>query len=204
MKDQKIQVIQNGIDLDVFTPQKESNKIRTKYNINQKTMLLGVASTWEDRKGLNDFFKLQQIIDKNSVIVLVGLSPKQIKQLPEGIIGITRTENSQELADLYSAADLFINPSVEETFGLTTIEAMACGTPVLVYKATASPELVVQEVGFVIKPHDMEAIIKSINIIQIKGKKYYTNACRIRAEKLYNKKDRFEEYIQLYLKLLSL
>ena len=200
----KIRVIQNGIDLNVFAPQNNDNEIRQKYGIGVKTMLLGVASTWEDKKGLKDFFELQKRTGMDSVIVLVGLSRQQIRKLPKGIIGIARTENVQQLAELYSAADVFINPTWEDTFPTTNLEAVACGTPVITYKTGGSVESVSPETGFVVEQGDIDAVCCAVRSIRNKGKNYYREVCRQRAEKLYNKKDRFEEYMQLYSELLKL
>ena len=99
---------------------------------------------------------------------------------------------------LYSDADLFINPSLEETFGLTTVEAMACGTPTIVFNATASPELTMPETGFIVEKGDIQALIKAIQIIKEKGKSSYSKACRERAKKKYDKNDRHMDYLKLY------
>ena len=105
-------------------------------------MILGVASTWDKRKGLDDFVKLRTMIDRGYAIVLVGLSEKQIKSLPEGIVGIRRTESVNQLAELYSLADVFVNPTYVDNFPTTNIEALACGTPVVTYNTGGSPEAV--------------------------------------------------------------
>lgn len=140
LKEYPIEVHYNTIDTNVFKP--TEGDFRFRYGIKDKKIVLGVASAWDDRKGLNDFFELANRLDDSYVIVLVGLNDKQIKQLPEHIIGIQRTNNVRELAEIYTAADVFVNPSREETFGLTTVEAQACGTPAVVYKDTACEEIV--------------------------------------------------------------
>lgn len=117
-----------------------------------KKIILGVASVWEKRKGLNDFIQLAGMLDDDYVIVLVGLSKKQIKQLPKNIIGKSRTNNSSELAEIYSAANVFVNPSVEETFGMTSLEAEACGTPSIVYQGTACEEVAHQLGNIAVEP----------------------------------------------------
>ena len=136
-----IQVINNGIDLDVFKP--TESDFRKQYGLENKHVILGVANIWDKRKGLDDFIELsKQLDDEKQAIVLVGLSDKQLKTLPKNIIGIKRTNSTKELAEIYTAADVFFNPSKEETFGLVTIEAMACGTPAVVLDKSASPEIV--------------------------------------------------------------
>lgn len=202
-KEKKIKFIPNSIDIDVFSPQNASESLRDKYKIKNKTILLGVASTWDARKGLSDFIGLQKIIDEDIQIVLVGLSRKQIRKLPKGIIGIERTESVQQLAQLYSLADVFINPSVEETFGLTTVEAMACGTPVVVYNATASPELVTPETGFIVDSGDVEEIWRKVKVIRDLGKGYFSQKCRDWAVQNYNKKEVINNYYLLFLDMLT-
>lgn len=140
LKEYPIEVQYNTIDLNVFKP--TENDFRKKYYLEEKKVILGVASTWDDRKGLDDFIELRKLLDDSFVIVLVGLSEKQIEELPEKMIGIKKTNNITELAEIYTAADVFVNPSREETFGLTTVEAIACGTPVIVYKDTACEEII--------------------------------------------------------------
>ena len=139
----QIHTVYNGIDPEIFHPLNDdfANTIGEKYGIGKdKFVILGVASVWDDRKGLMEFINLSKKISHSDVIVLVGLSERQIRELPANVIGIRRTENQTELAQLYSRADLFINPSREETFGLVTAEAMACGPPVIVYDSTACSE----------------------------------------------------------------
>lgn len=203
LKGHRIRVIPNGIDINVFAPQDNYDAIKQKYNIGQKTVLLGVASIWESRKGLNDFIRLQTMIDSNTVIVLVGLNHKQIKRLPKGVIGISRTENVQQLAELYSVADVFINPTWEDTFPTTNLEALACGTPIITYRTGGSVEAVSPETGFIVEQGNVNAIWQTVKLIREKGKDLYREACRKRAVKLFNKKDKFEEYMQLYMELLK-
>ncbi len=202
LKDYPKKVICNGVDTTVFWPQ-ISGELRVKYKIRDKFVLLGVANVWDQRKGLNDFIRLSQLLKDNEVIILVGVKEKTIKTLPPKIIGIRRTENIKELAELYSLADIVCNFSVEETFGLTTIEGFACGTPGIVYNCTASPELITPETGFVVEKGDLIGIRTAIDTVKSKGKAFYSEACRERAVKMFNKNDRYAEYIQLYEQLLE-
>ena len=159
LKDYPCSVVYNTIDKNIFKP--TPSDFRKVFHLENKKIVLGVASVWTQRKGLDDFYKLATMLDSSYVIVLVGLSKKQIDSLPRNIVGIRRTDNQVELAGLYSTADVFLNPSVEETFGMTTVEAEACGTETVVYKDTACEE-VVNEFGGVAVPQDIEAIYKAI------------------------------------------
>ena len=196
-----IKLIHNGINTDVFKPS-TSRHFRSKHGLEHKFLLLGVASVWSPRKGLKDFIELSKHLNSDYQIVLVGLSREQIEQLPNNILGIERTESVEELAIMYSEADIVLNLSYEETFGLTTVEGFACGTPGIVYNATASPELVDQSTGLVVEPGDINGLIDAIIQIKQKGKQSYSKACVNRAHRLYKKEDRFQEYIDLYESLL--
>lgn len=135
-----IEVQYNKVDTGLFKP--TPSDFRERYHLEGQKVILGVAQNWSDRKGLRDFMELAKRLDKSYTIVLVGLTQKQIKELPKQIIGLRRTNNVEELAAIYTMADLFVNPSREETFGLTTVEAESCGTKAVVYKNTACEEIV--------------------------------------------------------------
>lgn len=197
-----LKMITNGVDTKVFVPQSNKLEVKTKYNIQGEFMILGVGTEWNENKGLYDYFELRKKLPENYSIVLVGVSKNQLKKLPKGIIGIERTENTNELVQLYSAADVVTSLSYLETFGLTPVEGFACGTPAIVYNNTASPELIVQGVGFVIEPGNMDELVAAIDEIKSKGKEFFTVACRERAVKKYNKTERYSEYIKLYDRLL--
>jgi len=194
-------IIYNGINTQVFKPYIDSD-FRIKHHIENKFILLGVASVWNQRKGLNDFLKLSKVLNNEYKIILVGLTTKQIEHLPEGILGFTRTESADELALMYSAADIVLNLSYEETFGLTTVEGLACGTPGIVYNSTASPELIDESTGLVIEPGDINELVEAVEKIKKKGKQSYSNACVKRAYLLYRKEDCYKNYIELYESLL--
>ena len=140
LKDYPVEVVYNSINRDVFKP--TIGDFRKKHSLEEKRILLGVASVWDARKGLQDFVELSTMLDDRYQIVLIGLTPEQISALPEAILGLPRTNNLQELVQAYSEADIFLNPSVEETFGMTAMEARCCGTEAIVYQDTACEEIV--------------------------------------------------------------
>ena len=140
LKDYPVEVHYNTIDTSIFKP--TLSDLRKKHNLEGKKVVLGVANVWDERKGLNDFLDLANILADNYMMILVGLSPEQINSLPENIIGLGRTSSPQELAALYTMSDVYVNPSKEETFGMTTLEACACGTKAIVYKGTACEEII--------------------------------------------------------------
>lgn len=133
-----IQVINNGVDTNVFKPTKSN--LKEKYHIEDKKVILGVASVWNNKKGLNTFLELSKEIEKDYQIVLIGLSKKQIRKLPDNIIGIERTENVKELVKWYSVAEIYFNPTLEDNYPTANLEAIACGTSVVTFNTGGSPE----------------------------------------------------------------
>lgn len=197
-KERTVYVVSNGIDLDTFNYQKDE-KIYSKYHIpKEKKVLLGVASVWDERKGLGDFIELAKVIDKNIYqIVLIGLSRFQIKNLPDNIIGIMRTENKQQLAALYSRAEIFINPSREESFSLVTVEAMACGTPAIVLNSSAVKELIAPESGIVLENNQVNSYLNAI--AKIEAQHLERSTVRLCAE-IYNQNVMAKNIVSLYEK----
>jgi len=190
-----VKIIHNGIDLEVFKPLQRSEK-------SSKKILLGVASIWDSRKGLDDFVSLNNLLGSNFQMVLVGLSKKQIDNLPINIIGFERTENVEELVKLYSNADIYINPTYSDNFPTTNIEALACGTPVITYDTGGSPEAIDENTGLVVDKGDINGLKNAIDTIITEKKKFSVVLCNERAKKYFNKDDRFMDYYNLYKELL--
>lgn len=161
LKDYPIKVIYNGIDLQNYRP--TASEFRKKYGLENAFIVLGVANVWEERKGLSTFLQLVKMLGKEYRVVLVGLSKEQIETLPEEILGLPRTDTVKELAEIYTAADVFVNPGREETFGLTVAEAMACGTWPIVYADTACAEVVELGTGQIVAGgiDELEAAIRT-------------------------------------------
>lgn len=161
-----VKVINNGVDTSVFHPV-DSTTVRSKLKLDDnKKIVLGVAAIWDDRKGLKDFLKLYHLIDYQKYkIVLVGLSKKQRAELPDGIIGIERTNSINELAQLYSLADIYFNPTYEDNYPTTNLEAIACGTPVITYEAGGSGESA-ELFGSVVPKRDISQVLKKITASQ--------------------------------------
>lgn len=166
LNEYQVNIINNGIDTNIFKPKFDIN-IRKKYNISSsKKIILGVASTWDERKGLNTFLKLAEEIDDKHIIFLVGLNKKQISKLPKNIIGIKRTENINELVNIYSQADMFLNPTLEDNFPTTNLEAIACGLPVITYNTGGSPECIDDTCGYTVKNNTLNETINYIKNIK--------------------------------------
>ena len=193
--------IYNGIDLAVFSPQgdrDEGAKHNTKYHV------IAVASKWTDRKGLSDIVQIRGLLGEDYQITLVGLTKKQCENLPHNINGIVRTNSVKELAGLYSSADVFINPTYEDNFPTTNIEALACGTPVVTYRTGGSPEAIDNQTGIVVEVGDINGVVDGIKkVCQSDHKEETRRLCRERAVKYFNKDDRYKEYLDLYQSLLN-
>lgn len=156
------QVIHNGVDTTVFKSTKSD--VKQKYHCENKKIILGVAAIWDRRKGLDTFIELAQRLDDSYQIILVGLNSKQIEELPSNVIGIERTNSVQELVKLYSAADVFVNPTLEDNYPTTNIEAIACGTPVITYETGGSPESALMY-GECVEKGNIEGLVKKIEKI---------------------------------------
>ncbi len=179
-----------GIDLDTFKP--TVSNLRERYALQDKRIVLGVATAWSKKKGIDEFARLAQTLDERYKIVLVGVDKDTVATLPENILCLPRTNSIKELAKLYSMADVFFNPSVEETMGLTTVEALSCGTPAIVYDQTAVPEIVDPKSGVVL-PCSIDGFEDA-----------YERATALKKEDImararrYEKWGRYEEYVRLY------
>lgn len=195
-----VHAIYNGVDIEVFKPT-DILALRNRFQIKaEDKVLLGVASVWPPIKGMADFFWLRQHLDDTYKIILLGLNPKQMAALPVGIIGVQRTENVQQLAEFYSMADVYVNPTYVDNFPTTNIEALACGTPVVTYKTGGSPEAIDEHTGVVVEKGDL-AMLKSAIEFVANRKSGYKIACRERAISLFNKQERFNDYVELFNEL---
>lgn len=193
-----IYTINNGIDLSIFRP--KSSNFREKYDIENKKVILGVAFNWGYKKGLDIFVKLSEILDSSYQIVLVGTNSKIDEILPGNIISIHKTYNQNELADIYSAADIFLNTTREDTFPTVNIEALACGTPVVTSNIGGSPEIIDESTGIVVDMNNIDYILNAIKSLckteEIQEK------CVSRAKR-YNVDNCFEKYYELYLNAMN-
>lgn len=178
-------VINNGIDLTMFKP--TEGEFREKHKLENKIIVLGVASAWGVRKGLVDFIELRKLLDRRYEIVLVGVSEEDKNILPDGMLGITRTDSVRELAEIYTTADIFLNLTYEDTYPTVNLEAQACGTPVITYRTGGSVESV--PIEQVANQGELKRVVELI--VKYEGKK-------TSVQSFYDKNVAFEEYIELY------
>lgn len=195
LKEYPVKIINNGIDLSIFKP--TESDFRKNYDCEDKFILLGVAFGWGKRKGLDVFIELSKRLDDRFQIVLVGTDENVDKQLPDNIISIYRTHNQTELAQIYTAADLFVNPTREEVLGLVNIEALACGTPVITFNTGGSPECIDKTCGAIVPKNDVDAMCEQIIDI-LENCRFTIDDCLNRAQR-FNMNDKYEEYLKIYL-----
>ena len=195
-----VKVINNGIDLNLFAP--TYGDVCQRYAIlEDKHIILGVALGWETRKGLDVFLELAKRLPQQFQIVLVGTSDAMDQILPKNIISIHHTQNQHELAELYTAATLFVNPTREDNFPTVNIESIACGTPVVTFETGGSPEILDDTCGVVIPCDDVDALEAAILRV-CEEKTFSQEACLTRAKR-YDKNDKFRDYVDLYEELMK-
>ena len=194
LKNYPIKVINNGIDLSVFQP--TESDFRERHNLANKKIVLGVAFSWDKRKGSDIFIELSKRLPCDYQIILVGTNSQLKKQLPPNIISINRTQNQKELAEIYTAADVFANPTREENYPTVNMEAIACGTPVVTFRTGGSPEILDDTCGSIVDCDDIDSM--EIEIRRICEQKPYTVEACLKRAKSFDMNDRFEEYVDLY------
>ena len=200
LQDYPIEVIPNGIDLNTFSP-----ILSTHVNISNKKILLGVANVWDTRKGLDYFLQLSELLDSTFHIVLIGVHKKQQKKIAskysDMITAITRTDNQNELAGWYSAAYAFINPTLEDNFPTTNLEALACGTPVITFNTGGSPESITNNCGIIVEKGNVSKLKEAIISLK-KNETITSDSCRKQALN-YDKDILFKKYLKLYSHILK-
>ena len=199
LRDYPIKIINNGIDLSVFRPRESG--FCEKYGLRDKKIVLGVAMVWSIAKGIDVFARLANALPKDYRIVLVGTNDETDKALPESILSIHRTQNQLELAEIYTAADVFVIPTREENYPTVNMEALACGTPVLTFRTGGSPEMLDETCGAVVDCDDVDALEKEI--VRICTEKPYSREACINKAKEFDQNERFKEYLNLYEKITA-
>ena len=203
LKEANRRVIVNGIDLDVFKPKENVSAIRTKYKLDNKFVILAVSNGWNSTKGFEDILWLRERLSDEYVFVMVGVSPKQKNNLPPGIVGICKTENVNQLAELYVMADVFLNPTYQDTLPTVSIEALACGTPVIGYNTGGSADIIDENVGVLIERGRKDKLLFSLQELKSVGKEFYQKKCREKAISQFDNQKCFQSYLDLYNDLLK-
>lgn len=162
LREYPIEVCNNTIDTNAFKPM--PSNFRERFGLQGQKIILGVASIWDERKGLADYLKLAEMMEEGYTVVLVGLTDKQRKRLPSNVIGVGRTNSTKELAEIYTASDVFVNLTYEDNYPTVNLEAKACGTTIITYETGGSPESA-GEKAIVIPSGDLGQLKKAIKQI---------------------------------------
>ena len=197
-----IQRIYNWIDTEKFAPL-DTVQLRTEMGLQKKRVILCVAGIWDSTKGLNTALELARGLEPDTQMVLVGKLPAGTV-LPEQVTHVPKTDNVDELVALYSMADVFFQPSMEETFGKVSAEALSCGTPVVCFRSTANPELIGPGCGVVAEPGDLDGACAAMDTIFARGKEAYKEACRSFAVENFAQEKNCKEYLEFCARLIAM
>lgn len=197
-----LQRIYNWIDLDVFYPR--GGEARRQFGISEdKFTILCIAAGWnETSTKTKDLLALSQRISENYEIVLAGTVPFA-DRLPENIKPVGYISSVDDLAKLYSACDVYVHLSREDTFGKVIAEAIACGTPAVVYDSTACPEIVGEGCGYTVKAGDIGGILGAIDKVANQCKTEQSQACVAFAKAKFSKDRLIADTLQLYSGLVG-
>ena len=187
-------VIPNGIDLRAFHP--VNGDFKERYGLQGRIMILGVASVWSYAKGLDVFIELYKRLDRDRyAVVLVGTDAQTERLLPEGIVSIRRTQSRTEMAEIYSAADVFVNPTRQDNYPTVNMEAQACGTPVITFDSGGCAETLTEGFGTTVNENDIEALILSVGELSEKTPQL-SASCAAEAKR-FDERICFEKYVDL-------
>ncbi|MBR5496234.1 MAG: glycosyltransferase [Oscillospiraceae bacterium] len=196
----KTKLIPSGIDLSAFSPIKSD--LREKYNLTDKKIVLAVASQWVKNKGIEYANKLADMLPDEYQVVIIGAKTQEYPNYSKKVLHIHKTENIQELAKWYTAADVLVITTLQETQGLTSVEAFACGTPVVAFNSGGAPEALDEKCGIVVEKCDVEGMMRAIECIVENPQNFTENAC-IDRSKDYDKNEKLKMYIDLYNEILG-
>lgn len=194
-----VERIYNWIDIETFKPTKSN--IREKLGLESDFIVLGVAQNWGIQKGIDDIIIVAEQLPEYK-FWLIGNISKNYFPLPANVRIIGTLSSVRDLVEYYSTADVFFNPSTRETFGKVTVEALSCGTPVVAYNLTATPELVRSDCGFIVEQGDYNAVIEALKTVRMKGKEKYSDSCRRFAVSNFSSTKLMSDYLDLYQRLL--
>lgn len=200
-KDVDVRVLHNGINFDMFKRSSELSirEVLVKYGIpSDKKIVLAVASPWTERKGFSDLLKISELLSGDYQMVIVGLSQIQKNQLPDKIIGILRTESVAELANIYSASFVLVNPTYEDCFPTVNLESLICGTPIITYNTGGSPEAIDEKTGIVVEQGNYREMADAIMKLSKTDNKFSPSTCIAYAQRNFNEENALAEYIALF------
>ena len=201
--DCKISCIYNWVNIESFKPISNTADIKEKIGVGNSFMILGISVGWSEEKGLDDMISIAKAMPEAKIVLVGNQIGKKI--IPPNIITIPFIKEQDELAKVYSAADVFVNLSKQETFGLVNAEALACGTPIVVNNLTACPEFVTEYTGLVVKEKDdiIDVVKKQLEINNQYGRNFISNECRKFAVERFSMEKNLEIYINTLMNMCN-
>ena len=188
-------VLHNGIDISVFKP--SASNLKRELGISEdKIVLLGVSSGWSKGKGLEEMIWISK--DPIFQVILIGVQDEMVEKLPKNLIALRRTESQKQLATYYTMADVFVNPTYNDSFPTVNLEALACGTPVVTYRTGGSPETIDNRTGVVVERGDRESLRGAILSLISRDREGLKCDCRKRAEEHYDQTKCYKGYLNIY------
>jgi putative colanic acid biosynthesis glycosyltransferase len=198
LKKHPIYVINNGIDLSSFSYR--NGTIRTEYDLDDKYIIACVASSWEARKGFEYVIKVAEYFENTRILLVGSLKEAQKEKLPKNIIATGRINDRNKMQEIYSSADVFMNPTLDDNFPTTNLEALACGTPVITFKTGGSPEAVDNNSGIVVEQGDTEGLYAAVQMAM--SNCFTRKNCQRQAAK-FSATQKYQEYVELYNNILE-
>lgn len=196
LADTKLVTIRNGIDLNVFKP--TPSDFRQRLGLEGKYVILGPASKWLSDVNKEVLDKFTKLMHPDEVLLLFGVDVQDTSNLPKNVITYGYTKNREELAQLYTMADVFVNCTREESLSLINIEAQACGTPVVTFDATATPETVDGVYSLSTQVGNPDRLYESVENIRYNNDGEVSKPVISFASKNYDLYSNYEEYLNLY------
>lgn len=187
-----ITTIHNGIDTEKFSP--IESDLKKQLGLENKFVILGIVSNLNSTKGGQYFLELAKLLSRDEHIVLLSLE-KDFDKLPDNITPLPRTESAEELAKVYSGADVFVNPTLQDTFPTVNLEALCCSTPVVTFATGGSAESLSENCGIAVKKGNVESLYEGIQKVR-KGE-FSKEKCRERGIE-FASKDCYSKYIDIY------
>lgn len=187
-----VTTIHNGIDTEKFSP--AESDLKKRLGLENKFVILGIVSNLNSTKGGQYFLELAKMLSEDEHIVLLSLE-RDFDKLPPNITALPRTESAEELAKIYSGADVFVNPTLQDTFSMINVEALSCALPVVSFNTGGSTESLTEDCGVVVKKGDAKGLYEGIQ--KVRNGDYSREKCRERG-KAFSSKLCFSKYIDIY------
>ena len=196
LKDANTCYIYNGIDTGFFKP--TPSDFRSKYNLENKFLILAPASKWLKPVNKDTFKYFTNNLPDDCVIVMLGCTEAQKNNLPKNILALDYIKDRDELRKVYSACDVFVNCTREESFSLVNVEPQACGTPVVTYRNTGAQETVDNNCSFSVETGNYKELLKATLSIKKKGKNIFSEDCIKWTKQNFELTNNYLKYIELY------